>query len=148
METNVGLQTLGKTFEDWIHVDAICVGPSVLKIFLETLAEGVRDLWESRELNFRILNDAKDKSFGLSTSSSSWTFIAKSQLKYLMKSYKLSNSQHLCVITCCARIKSLNNRWNITEDAGVHQSCGNNKKLSSSSQFFVFHSLSTYIQLT
>lgn len=41
---------------------------------------------------------------------------------YLMKPNEFSNSQHLCMITCSAGIKTLNDRRNITKDAGVHQS--------------------------
>lgn len=47
---------------------------------------------------------------------------ARSNNNYLMKPNEFSNSQHLCMITCSAGIKTLNDRRNITKDAGVHQS--------------------------
>lgn len=40
-----------------------------------------------------------------------------------MKSDELSNSQHLRMISRRAGVKSLNDSRNISEDAGVHQSC-------------------------
>lgn len=42
-----------------------------------------------------------------------------------MKTNELSNSQHLRMISSRARVESLNDGRNITEDASVHESCGN-----------------------
>lgn len=44
-----------------------------------------------------------------------------------MKFDEFSNPQHLCVISCSAGIKALNDSRYITENAGVHQSL--NKKI-------------------
>lgn len=45
------------------------------------------------------------------------------RLNYLMKSDKFPYSEHLCVIACGSGVKPLNDCRNITEDAGVHESC-------------------------
>lgn len=41
MKTNVGLQALGKSFKHRIHINAICIRPSVLEIFLQTLSQRI-----------------------------------------------------------------------------------------------------------
>ena len=38
MNTNIGLKTTGKPIEHHVHVNAIRVGPGVLKVFLQPLA--------------------------------------------------------------------------------------------------------------
>lgn len=84
MKTNVRLKALGEPFQNTVHVDPVRVGPSVLEILFQPLAERVRDLVEP---------------------------------------YELADPEHLRVISRRAAVKPLNDRRNVTEDAGVHQSC-------------------------
>lgn len=50
MKTDVGLKALGKSFQNTIHVDPVRVGPRVLEVFLQSLAQRIRDLMEPDEL--------------------------------------------------------------------------------------------------
>lgn len=49
MKTDVSLKALGEPFQNTVHVDAIRIGPCMLKIFLQSLAKGIRNLMESYE---------------------------------------------------------------------------------------------------
>lgn len=44
------------------------------------------------------------------------------RIRDLMESDELSNSKHLRVVSCCAAVKPLNDRRDVTEDTGIHQS--------------------------
>lgn len=44
------------------------------------------------------------------------------RIRDLMEPYKLSDPEHLRMIPGCAAVQPLDNRRNITEDAGIHQS--------------------------
>lgn len=42
------------------------------------------------------------------------------RIRDLMKSYELSNSKHLRMVSCRTAVKPLNDRRDVTEDTGVH----------------------------
>lgn len=44
------------------------------------------------------------------------------RIRDLMESDELSNSKHLRVVSCCTAVKPLNDRRDVTEDTGIHQS--------------------------
>ncbi len=50
MNTNVSLEAVWEAFEDHVHVNAIGVGPSMLKVLLQPLFQGIGDLVELVEL--------------------------------------------------------------------------------------------------
>lgn len=50
MKTDVSLKALGEPFQNTVHVNAVRIRPRVLKVLLQSLAEGVRNLMESYEL--------------------------------------------------------------------------------------------------
>lgn len=47
MKTDVSLKALGESFQNTVHVDAIRIGPCVLKVLLQSLPKGIRNLMES-----------------------------------------------------------------------------------------------------
>lgn len=49
METDVSLKALREPFQNAVHVDAIRIGPCVLKVLLQSLPKGIRNLMESYE---------------------------------------------------------------------------------------------------
>lgn len=52
MQTNIGLQALWKSFQHRVHVYAVGVGPGVLEILLQSLAQRIRYLVESDKLSY------------------------------------------------------------------------------------------------
>lgn len=51
MQANIRLKTLWKSFENGIHVDAVGVGPRMLKIFFQALSQRIRNLMEPYEFS-------------------------------------------------------------------------------------------------
>lgn len=49
MKAYVGLKTLREAFEHAVHVDAVGVGPGMLKVLLQSLTQGIWDLMELNE---------------------------------------------------------------------------------------------------
>lgn len=49
MKTDVSLKALGESFQNTIHVNAVRIGPRVLKVLLQSLAKGIRNLMEPYE---------------------------------------------------------------------------------------------------
>lgn len=49
MKTDVSLKALGEPFQNTVHINAIRIGPCVLKVFLQSLAKGIRNLMKPYE---------------------------------------------------------------------------------------------------
>lgn len=95
----------------WIWKFLVCIKSSVKNLKIKSFSSA------SIFLSFFIIKTPANLTF--------------TNLIYLMKSYKFSNSQHLRVISRRARVKSLNDSRNITKDTGVHQSWNKIRKFKS-----------------
>lgn len=75
-------------------------------------------------------------------------FSISNSISHLMETNKLSDAQHLRMISSGARIQPLNDRRNITENASVHQSCGEVDEQLISGQWIISLQLLCYLVIS
>lgn len=61
METNICLKTLGKAFENGIHINAIRISPCMLKVLLKSLSQRIWYLKPQMEM--RISDSSQNLTF-------------------------------------------------------------------------------------